>query len=175
MPSIHDEIADLSAQVRVLRDRAELRDLFDRYVAALDTGDHAGPDGTAFDELFTEDAVFSFPVGTCTGVEGFAVLRREAGARWSRTHHISANHDIRLDGDRATLRVQQLTRHLHGPGGGRPGEGRPGEGPPAPFEVGGYCRARAVRTEAGWRLSHVSFHVVWDAGDRLPELTGVQW
>ncbi|MEU7067625.1 nuclear transport factor 2 family protein [Streptomyces sp. NPDC046161] len=175
MPSIHDEIADLSAQVRVLRDRAELRDLFDRYVGALDTGDHAGPDGTAFDELFTEDAVFSFPIGTCTGVEGFAVLRREAGARWSRTHHISANHDIRLDGDRATLRVQQLTRHLHGPGGGRPGGGRLGDGPPAPFEVGGYCRARAVRTEAGWRLNHVSFHVVWDAGDRLPELTGVQW
>ncbi|GHB82133.1 hypothetical protein GCM10010347_61300 [Streptomyces cirratus] len=168
MPSIHDELADLSAQVRVLRDRAELRDLFDRYVGALDTGIHAGPDGAAFDELFTEDAVFAFPVGTCTGVEGFAVLRREAGARWSRTHHISANHDIRLDGDRATLRVQQLTRHLHGPGDGP-------DGPPAPFEVGGYCRARAVRTGAGWRLSHVAFHVVWDAGDRLPELTGVQW
>lgn len=165
MPSIHDEIADLSSQVRVLRDRAELRDLFDRYVSALDTGDPAGPDVVPFDELFTEDATFAFPIGTCTGVEGFAVLRREAGARWSRTHHISANHDVRLDGDRATLRVQQLTRHLHEPGGG----------PSAPFEVGGYCLAHAVRTEAGWRLDHIAFHVVWDAGDRLAELTGVKW
>ncbi|MGW7103685.1 nuclear transport factor 2 family protein [Streptomyces sp. NPDC054838] len=167
MPSIHDELADLSAQVRVLRDRAELRDLFDRYVSALDTGARAraGAGAVAFDELFTEDASFVFPIGTCTGAEGFAVLRREAGARWSRTHHISANHDIRLDGDRATLRVQQLTRHLH----------RPGAGPAAPFEVGGYCQARAVRTPAGWRLDRVAFHVVWDAGDRLPELTGVQW
>ncbi|GAA3248346.1 hypothetical protein Slala03_68620 [Streptomyces lavendulae subsp. lavendulae] len=164
MPSPHDEIADLREQVRVLRDHAELRELFDRYVCALDTGGPPGRDRERFASLFTEDVTFAFPIGVCTGIEAFTAFQREAGERWARTHHLSAGHRVDLDGDRATLRVQQTTTHVH----------HTTDAAPAHFDVGGYAEARAVRTGAGWRLSHVAFHVVWDSGVRLPELTGVQ-
>ncbi|MFF5706487.1 nuclear transport factor 2 family protein [Streptomyces sp. NPDC012794] len=164
MPSTHDDIAALRDQIQVLRDRAELRELFDRYITALDTHDGTGDDETAFAALFTEDATFAFPIGVCTGIEAFAAFQREARQRWARTHHLSTNHSVVLDGDRATLRAQQLTTHVH----------HGADGPEARFDVGGYSEAGAVRTEAGWRLNHVAFHVVWDSGVRLPELTGVQ-
>ncbi|MEU8431998.1 nuclear transport factor 2 family protein [Streptomyces sp. NPDC029216] len=164
MPSTFDDIADLRDQIRVLRDRTELRELFDQYVTALDTFDGTGPDEARFAVLFTEDATFAFPIGVCTGVEAFAAFQREARDRWARTHHVSANHTITLDGDRAVIRAQQLTTHVH----------HAGAGPAAHFDVGGHTEAHAVRTEAGWRLSHVSFRVVWDSGVRLPELAGVR-
>ncbi|MET9608689.1 nuclear transport factor 2 family protein [Streptomyces sp. NPDC006512] len=164
MPSTYDDIADLRAQVRILRDRADLRELFDRYVTALDTYGEAEHYGPGFAELFTEDVTFAFPIGTAAGIEGFTAFQREAGARWARTHHLSANHSIDLDGDRATLRVQQLTAHVH----------RGGPGSARRFEVGGHCVAGAVRTDSGWRLNRVAFHVVWDSGDRLPELDGAR-
>ncbi|MFG2622087.1 nuclear transport factor 2 family protein [Streptomyces sp. NPDC048507] len=164
MPSPHDDIADLREQIRYLRDHAELRELFDRYVTALDTGGPPGPDRERFAGLFTEDVTFAFPIGVCTGVEAFAAFQREARERWARTHHLAAGHSVVLDGDRATLRAQQLTTHVHH---------APGEAP-AHFEVGGYSEARAVRTPAGWRLHHIAFHVVWDSGVRLPELAGVR-
>ncbi|MFH7597472.1 nuclear transport factor 2 family protein [Streptomyces racemochromogenes] len=163
MPSTHDAIADLRDQIRELHDRAELRELFDRYVAALDTSDGGGPDEARFAALFTEDATFAFPIGVCTGVEAFAAFQREARERWARTHHMSANHSITLDGDRAVVRAQQLTTHVH----------HAGAGPVAHFAVGGHTEARAVRTPDGWRLSHVDFRVVWDSGVRLPEFAGV--
>ncbi|EFL20069.1 nuclear transport factor 2 family protein [Streptomyces sp. C] len=164
MPSTHDDIAALREQVQALRDRAELRELFDRYVTALDTHDGTGPEDSPYASLFTEDATFAFPIGVCEGIEAFAAFQREARERWARIHHSSSNHSVVLDGDRATLRVQQLTTHVH----------HAGRGPAAHFEVGGYSEARAVRTPAGWRLSHVAFHVVWDSGVRLPELAGAR-
>lgn len=164
MPSTYDDIADLRDQIRVLHDRAELRELFDRYVVALDTFDGTGPGEARFATLFTEDATFAFPIGVCTGVEAFAAFQREARERWARTHHVSANHSIALDGDRAVVRAQQLTTHVH----------HAGAGPAAHFDVGGHTEAHAVRTPDGWRLSHVSFRVVWDSGVRLPELAGVR-
>ncbi|MFJ8211320.1 nuclear transport factor 2 family protein [Streptomyces sp. NPDC096033] len=164
MPSTYDDIAELRDQIRMLRDRAELRELFDRYVTALDTFDGTGPDEARFAALFTEGATFAFPIGVCTGVEAFAALQREARGRWARTHHVSTNHSITLDGDRAVVRAQQVTTHVH----------HPGAGPAAHFDVGGHTEARAVRTADGWRLSHVAFRVVWDSGVRLPELAGVR-
>ncbi|MDA5285595.1 nuclear transport factor 2 family protein [Streptomyces sp. NPDC054904] len=164
MPSTHDDIADLREQVRILRDRADLRDLFDRYVTALDTYGEAEPDVTRFAELFTEDVTFTFPIGTSEGIGGFTAFQREAGARWARSHHLASNHSIVLDADRATLRVQQLTFHVH----------HDGDRSARNFDVGGHCVAAAVRTDSGWRLNRVAYHVVWDSGDRLPEFAGAR-
>ncbi|MFF1560787.1 nuclear transport factor 2 family protein [Streptomyces sp. NPDC058279] len=164
LPCTHPEISELSAQVRLLRDHSELRALFDRYLTALDLDGVPEGDETSFGGIFTEDATFTFPIGTCSGTDGFTAFQRQARGRWARTHHLGSGHAISVEGDRATLRVQQLTAHVH----------HPGDGPSGRFDVGGYSEARALRTEAGWRLSHVAYHVVWDSGDRLPELTGVR-
>ncbi|MFE3765221.1 nuclear transport factor 2 family protein [Streptomyces sp. NPDC059104] len=166
MPTQPDDIADLRAQVGLMRDRIELRELFDRYVLALDALGGAGHDEAAFAELCTEDATFLFPIGGCRGVEGFTAFQREARERWARTHHLSTNHSVTLDGDGdgAALRVHLIATHVHH---ADPESSRP-------FEVGGYYDARAVRTAAGWRLSEVAFHVVWSYGDPLPEFAGAR-
>ncbi|MFG2296231.1 nuclear transport factor 2 family protein [Streptomyces sp. NPDC048603] len=183
------ELAALRAQVRSLSDRVELRELFDRYVISLDHADHGGhadqggqtgetgqagraegdgADEARFAELFTEDAEFSYPIGTATGITGYSAFQRQARGRWARTHHLSATHDIRVTGDLATLRVHQITTHVH------QDEARAGD-PTEPFDVGGYYDAGAVRTAAGWRLNRISFHVVWATGRRLVTFSGLRW
>ncbi|MEV7618187.1 nuclear transport factor 2 family protein [Streptomyces sp. NPDC089799] len=182
------ELAALRAQVRDLRDRVELRELFDRYVISLDrpdgyagdgyagdgpAGDDLAGEGTAgdaarFAELFTEDAEFRYPIGTVTGITGYAAFLRRAKGRWARTHHLGATHDIRVTGDAATLRVHQLTTHVHRD------EEDAGD-PVEPFDVGGWYDAGAVRTDAGWRLNRISFHVVWATGRRPADFSGLRW
>ncbi|MDW8805225.1 nuclear transport factor 2 family protein [Streptomyces scabiei] len=163
MPGYFDELDQLREQVRKLTDHAELRELFDRYVTALDREGGSEDDGS-FSELFTGDAEFVYPIGTASGIPGFAAFRSEARGRWARTHHLSADHHITVDGDAAALRVRQIAAHVH-----------PAPGPLTPFVVGGDYEAGAVRTDAGWRLSRIAFHVVWTTGDRLPEPGGVSW
>ncbi|MEG3631673.1 nuclear transport factor 2 family protein [Streptomyces poriticola] len=163
MPSIDDEVAALRGQLRVLSDRLEIRDLLDRYVVALDTIDETADDDW-FSELFTEDARFTFPIGSHTGLAGLAAFQRKARARWARTHHLSANHRIEQAGDTATVRVHQLATHVH-----------QGGDPSRTFDVGGYYEGRAVRTPSGWRFDRLSFHVVWSTGERLAEMTGAEF
>ncbi|MEO3975097.1 nuclear transport factor 2 family protein [Streptomyces sp. CAU 1734] len=156
----HDtELAALTTRIRELSDRIELRELFDAYVTALDLAGDPG-DRARYTALFTEDATFTFPIGTCTGITAYTAFQAAARARWAHTHHLSANHTITLHGDRARLRVHQSATHLHH---------TPGH---TPFTIGGHYDAHAVRTPGGWRLNRVAFHVTWTTGtspDPLPD------
>ncbi|MGW0394691.1 nuclear transport factor 2 family protein [Streptomyces sp. NPDC003042] len=159
MTSADDEIAALRDRLRDLTDRAELRDLFDRYVVTLDLIGERDYDDDWFRTVFTEDVRFGFPIGDHRGVQGFAAFLREARARWYRTHHITANHQVDIDGDRAVVRAHQFATHVHLhtlAAAARPH-----------FDVGGAYEARAVRTSEGWRFTEVDFHVVWTAGAPL--------
>ncbi|WP_455354484.1 nuclear transport factor 2 family protein [Streptomyces sp. SYSU K217416] len=169
MSSTDDEIAALRDRLRTLTDRAEIRDLFDRYVVSLDLigeRDYADDyDDDWFRTVFTEDARFVFPIGDHKGVEGFAAFQREARARWARTHHITANHVVDVDGDRAVIRAHQFATHVH--------PGSPALG--SHFDVGGCYEVRAVRTGEGWRFDDVAFHVVWATGEPLPSMAHVTY
>ena len=60
---------------------------------------------------------------------------------FARTHHISSNYDIQLDGDHARVRVHLTAVHV------------PLRDEPARhFVIGGHYEAEAVRTEPGWRI-----------------------
>ena len=81
-------------------DRDAIRDVYARYVSALDAGDAA-----TFASLYTDDGVF---VGGGTG--GDDVVGREAleafaaGLAPGSVHRLSLNHVIDVDGDTAVCR-----------------------------------------------------------------------
>jgi hypothetical protein len=151
-----DELTGIRDGLRALADRAEISDLIDRYVIALDTQDDYGFDDTWTRAIFTENARLEYPVGDFTGLEGLARFHYEAKAKFDRTHHLSSNHSISLHGGIAILRVHLIASHVHRADGPDPG-GR--------FDIGGYCDGEAVRTEEGWRLRFWKFHLMWSAGD----------
>ncbi|MER0446325.1 nuclear transport factor 2 family protein [Streptomyces sp. Edi4] len=136
-------------------DRAELRELFDRYVVALDSVAERDLDDDWFRTVFTEDVELSFPIGSHHGVAGYAAFQRTARAWWRATHHISGPHAVDVDGDGARLRVHQLATHVHL------------DADAGLFEVGGHYEAHALRTADGWRLARIVFHVDWTRGRRL--------
>lgn len=146
------ELAALRARVRLLDDRAALSALIDRYVVLLDTQDVNGFDESWPGTVFTEDVRLHFPIGTHEGIEGVAEFHHAAKQKFARTLHLSANHVVRLDEDRASVRFHLIATHVHHDAG-------------TPlFDIGGHYTGEAVRTPAGWRFREWGFHLDWAQG-----------
>lgn len=143
--------ADLVRLVRELDDRARLSELIDRYLIAFDQLAELPRDDEWFRGIFTHDLKLVFPIGGHEGIAGVGEFHRAARARWARTHHLSANHLVTLDNDRATVRAHLLVTHV--PEGDKP----------VNFSTGSHFDAAAIRTGAGWRLRELTFHLVWSA------------
>lgn len=145
------EIQQINARLQELTDRIELTELCDRYVRHLDKD--RGSDAW-LPTVFTEDAHLTFPMGEFKGMEGLAGFQKMARTTFERTHHISSNYDIRLDGDRAQVGAHLMAVHV-----------RRGDEPSSHFTIGGHYEAEAVRTDAGWRIRTFVFDLVWNAGE----------
>ncbi|MCP3817861.1 nuclear transport factor 2 family protein [Streptomyces sp. A3M-1-3] len=76
MTSTDDEITALRDRLGELTDRAELRDLFDRYVVSLDLIGERDYDDDWFRTVFTDDATFTFPIGDQLAVRRRGLPRR---------------------------------------------------------------------------------------------------
>ncbi|MCX4783744.1 nuclear transport factor 2 family protein [Streptomyces sp. NBC_01264] len=152
MPSIDEDLVrHLSGQLRELTDRGEISRLCDRYVSHMDRD---RDDDAWLGSVFTEDAVLSFPFGEYKGIEGLVAFQEMGRSSFARSHHISANHEIDLDGDRARVRAHTLAVHL-----------KRREDPGTHFDVGGHYEALVVRTEEGWRIQRFTYEVVWSNGE----------
>ncbi|MGW3094514.1 nuclear transport factor 2 family protein [Streptomyces sp. NPDC001102] len=146
---------------------AVVGDLLGRYLIGLDDGEL---DDAWAGSLFTEDAVVTFPMSAHTGRAGLAAWHRASLAAFARTQHLGSPPVVDLDGERAVFRAQVLTTHVHHPGGQGPGgQGPGGQGPggqgPALFRAGTLASGRARRTPAGWRMSELSFRVLFTEGE----------
>ncbi len=148
-------------------ERAAISDLIDRYTVLLDEQDRNGFDATWVRSFFTEDCRLDFPIGGHRGLTGLAEFHHRAKQNFTATHHLSSNHLIGLDGDRADVRFQMIAVHLH-PQAVR--ERAPVD-PGALFKIGGYYEGETVRTPDGWRFSRWTFHVVWTDGVSPAELS----
>lgn len=73
---------------------------------------------------------------------------------WDRTLHLSTNHLIELDGDRARLRAPLVAIHVH-----------PATESKAPLLAAHILEADAVRTTDGWRFERFALRPVWTVGD----------
>ena len=101
------DLDDLRLQVRRLTDRAEIGDLVDRFSRDLDDYTAAGKpfDVDWVRRYFTEDASVSYPVGTATGAAAVSALIDGTGmAPFARTHHVTTNYVLDLDGDPTACR-----------------------------------------------------------------------
>jgi 3-phenylpropionate/cinnamic acid dioxygenase small subunit len=120
-------------------DRLEIQDLLTRYCRAIDTRAW-----DLLDTVFTPDATVDYTAAG--GVRGsFPEVKAwlaEVLPRFAMTQHLVTNHDIRVDGDRATSRV-----YVYNPMGTRNAAGGLDL-----FFFGGYYNDRLVRTPAGWRI-----------------------
>lgn len=158
-----DDLDLLRGQVRQLMDRAEIGDLIDRFSRDLDDRTR---DGRPFDPAwargyFTEDAGVEYPVGSATGVEAVAALIDGKGmAPFQGSHHVTANHLIELDGDRAGVRFNLIATHVYRDDQRR----RRPEDAGDLFVAGDYYEGEVVRTERGWRFRRQTLHVVWTDG-----------
>lgn len=149
------DLASVSAQIRELTDRAELGDLFERYLIT--------PDEDRFElewlrTIFTEDVSVRYPGGAGhDGLDGLAMFGTQAMAQFDRTHHVTSNHLIDLGGDRASVRANLVATHVHS-----------AADPWVHFVLGGYYAAEAIRTPEGWRFRELALHLVWTRSPANP-------
>jgi hypothetical protein len=73
------------------------------------------------------------------------------------THHMSTNHAIQIDGDRANTRSYLQAVHLTDP-----------DDNTQHHDVGGWYDNELVRTPDGWRFTRVELSFVWTAGAPWP-------
>ncbi|MFH8628195.1 nuclear transport factor 2 family protein [Streptomyces vietnamensis] len=138
-------------------DAAEVGTLLDRYLIGLD---HDKLDDEWARGLFTRDACVEFPISRHEGIDGLADYHRAALAAFERTQHLNSPAVVVLDGDdRASLRANLISTHVHLPAGG-PSD----DASRAPFATGTSVEGEARRTPGGWRLSRLSFHLIWATG-----------
>ncbi|MFG2488764.1 nuclear transport factor 2 family protein [Streptomyces virginiae] len=132
---------------------AEISSLFDRYVLGLD---YDKLDGEWASSLFSEDVLIEFPVSRHVGIDGLVEYHQKALAMWARTHHVNTPSIVSIAADRATLRANMTSVHVH--------HQRDGETLPH-YVSGTYVTGDAVHTEQGWRLSRLSFELIWKTGN----------
>lgn len=135
----------MDAQLRLLLDRLEIRDLATRYFSAADRRDFADLIG-CFVPGTTVDYSDLLPVAAATPIEAVAATIDEAmAANYGPTQHFMGNHTCTVDGDSAAAETYCLAIHQYlDPtidGGGRP------------TSALRYID-RLVRTAEGWRIAH---------------------
>ncbi len=141
-------------QLRALTDRAAVERLVTRYLRSLDEGPF---DTTWARTFFTDDAWSETPVGVYEGIDAQLSSTGGAMALFERTVHFGTDLDVELDGDRATLRWNQLSTHVLKEDGEAQGERL--------FVSGGHCEAEAVRSaDGGWRFRRLALRIAWTQG-----------
>ncbi|MFD8423590.1 nuclear transport factor 2 family protein [Streptomyces sp. NPDC059668] len=134
-------------------EESEIATLLDRYLIGLDDDelDDAWARG-----LFTKDALVEFPMSRHEGLEGLAGYHRDALTAFAATQHLGSPAFVALDGDgeRATLRANLVSTHVH----------HPGAADEPLFQVGTLATGEARRAAEGWRLSSLTFRVLWSRG-----------
>ena len=127
--------------------------MLDRYLVNLDD-DKLDDDWAA--GLFTSDARVEFPMSHHKGTAGLAAYHRDALAAFERTQHLNSPAVVEYTGDdRARLRANVVSTHVH----------QPGDTDEPHFVAGTLVTGEARRTPAGWRLSALTFRVVWTTGN----------
>ncbi|MBD0707899.1 MULTISPECIES: nuclear transport factor 2 family protein [unclassified Streptomyces] len=135
------------------QEASEISSLLDRYLIGLD-GDEI--DDAWARALFTEDAAVVFPIGRHDGFDGLADYHRASLTAFAATQHLGSPAAVAVDegGKHAVFRANVLATHVHHPGA--PGEPL--------FQAGTLAYGEARHGPDGWRMSVLSFQVLWTRG-----------
>ncbi len=150
VPGTAGSTQDREALVSWLLDRAELHELFNRY---LRTPDEDRFDRPWLESLFTEDITVDYTFVRHEGLEGMAAFAGGFFARFARVQHVGTNCLVDVDGDSARVRANVIASHIPD-----------ADEPRARFTIGGTYDIDAVRTPHGWRYQTLKEHIVWTSG-----------
>ncbi|MCC7076000.1 MAG: nuclear transport factor 2 family protein [Acidimicrobiia bacterium] len=133
------------------RDRWAIHDLTIDYAVAVDTRDWE-----TFAALWVPDAHIDYT--SAGGIAGnpaeVTAWLAEAMRGFAMTQHSTSTHQVRLDGDTASGRLNVLARH-----------GIDVDGEMLFLDVGGWYEDAYVRTTDGWRFSARTEHTLFFDGD----------
>jgi hypothetical protein len=153
------DVEQLAKQVAYLMDRTAISDLLIAFARAIDTKDWNG-----YANLYTEDGIVEIPVkrpdGTLVrhvGRKGLAEFvagdaKRPGLGRFVYTHHISSNHQIRIDGE--TAETTSYAQCIH----------RISDNPSDVWELGGWYNCSLRKTAGQWKFAKVHLDMVWEHG-----------
>ena len=136
----------MDGTLREQNDRIAITDVINRYGTAIDAGDDE-----ALAACFTPDAVVRYGGGReFRGGQAVAEFVRGMTTDLVAQQHLLANHEIALDGDRATATTYLHATQIEGEeaGGGI-------------IVTGGVYRDALVRTPAGWRIAERELRGLW--------------
>ena len=142
----------LEEQVQWLVDRMAISDLLYSFASALDSRDYR-----AYTENYADGGYIELPDPLKPG-ESF-VLRKErmleqipkSIGRYSATQHLSANHQITIEGGIARSRSYLQAVHVTG-------------APSDHWTAGGWYDCEYVRSSDGWKFTRVKLTPVWLEG-----------
>ncbi|SFO50089.1 SnoaL-like domain-containing protein [Pseudonocardia ammonioxydans] len=140
----------MTLTLQTLSDRTEILELRSRYARALDE-----QDWDLMRTVFAEDGYADFSFGRpCEGIEEILHGCRSIMEHLDHTQHLLGNHEITVDGDRASGRHKLI-------GGAYL---TTAAGAPSLCEHGEYVD-EYVRTADGWRISRLVFSMTWSEGN----------
>ena len=132
--------------LREQNDRIAITDVINRYGTTIDAGDYEG-----LASCFSPDAVVRYAGGReFRGGEAVAEFVRGATVGLVAQQHLLGNHEIALDGDRATATTYLHATQIEGEeaGGGV-------------IVTGGIYRDVLVRTGGGWLIAEREMQGLW--------------
>jgi hypothetical protein len=140
--------------LRWLVDRTQISELLYSFAAALDN-----KDWHAYANNYADDGYIVLPDPQSPGAtftlhkNKMLELVPKSLGKYSATHHISTNHQISIDGDKAQSRSYLQAVHV-------------GATSVEHWSVGGWYDCRYIRTPlGGWKFSEVRLTAVWLAGN----------
>ena len=140
----------LDEKVNWLVDRAEISDLLVSFARALDTRDFA-----AYVANYAADGCIDLPQPAGGPNARLRIARDEMLMRvpqsflsYTATHHLSANHQITIEGDRATSRSYVVAVHVR-------------KTPHDHWDAGGWYDCVYGRTSEGWKFVEVKLTAVY--------------
>jgi hypothetical protein len=143
----------VEAKVQWLVDRAQISDLLYSFAAALDS-----KDWKKYADNYADNGYIELP-DPQSAVGGSFILHKhrmlelvpKSLGRYAATHHISTNHQITLNGDRAESRSYLQAVHV-------------GTKATDQWTAGGWYDCRYVRSPEGWKFESVKLTCVWLGG-----------
>ncbi|MFC1822105.1 nuclear transport factor 2 family protein [Thermodesulfobacteriota bacterium] len=138
-----------------LLDRMEISDTVIRYATGIDMCNW-----DLFRTCFTNEIEVDFssfsgaPPQKISADDWVDMVRTSLGGFRS-TQHLSTNHVITIDGDRATCISYMQAQHY-----------LPNDKGDSSLTLGGYYTNKLVRTDNGWKICNCKLTVTWSTGNR---------
>jgi len=144
--------------VQLLLDRALVSEVVIRYARSLDVQDWALCRSCFTGTSAQDYSDFRGEPASRIDADAFVALRREA-LTGLKTHHLSTNHAVTIDCDRAEC-ISAFVIYRYLPGGADDNE----------FDTHGFYTHGLVRTPDGWKIDTVKQTVLWSKGN--PQIHG---